>query len=58
MTAHSLLSCVCLAMENDDGANPCRPYYPELIEMARNLVNESINRLDSDSLGRFDDQPK
>jgi len=53
MRAHSILGCVTLAMEGDEGANLTRPYYPDLIELARDLVNESINALDSDRLDRL-----
>jgi hypothetical protein len=46
MKAHSILSCVTLAMENDDGSHKPGPFYPGLIEMAMELLNESIKRLD------------
>lgn len=53
MRAHSILGCIALAMEGDDGVNPARPYYPDLIELARDLVNESINSLESGKLQRL-----
>lgn len=53
MQAHSLLSCIALAMDNDDGGDKVGPYYPGLIEIARDLVNESIGRLDWDQLERL-----
>lgn len=60
MRAHSILGCITLALEGDDGVGPNRPYYPDLIELARDLVNESINGLDSNKLRRFIDclQPR
>lgn len=53
MQVHSLLSCIALAMDNDDGSDKVGPYYPGLIEIARDLVNESIGRLDWDQLERL-----
>lgn len=53
MTAHSVLSCVTLAMEGDDGGGKDGPYYPGLIGIARDLVNESIKRMDSNKLERL-----
>jgi len=50
MKAHAILSCMALAMENDDGSNTRRPYYPVLIELARDLVNESVAGLDPNRL--------
>lgn len=46
MKAHSVLSCITLAMEGDDGADKDGPHYPSMIEIARDLINESIRRLD------------
>lgn len=53
MQAHSLLSCIALAIDNDDGGDRHGPYYPGLIEIVRDLVNESIRRLDWDQLERL-----
>lgn len=53
MKAHAILSCMALAMESDDGSNTRRPYYPVLIELARDLVNESVRGLDPNGLERL-----
>ena len=52
MRAHSLLNCVAIAMDAEEVSPKAGPHYPTLIETARDLVNESINRLDSMNLGR------
>jgi hypothetical protein len=51
MTVHTLLSCIGLAMEAGQG-DPDAPHYLTIIEMARDLVDESIRRLDSVPLRR------
>jgi hypothetical protein len=44
--AESVLGCLITAMEyNTDSVN--RPYYPDVAELARELVKQSINGLDS-----------
>ena len=44
--AESVLGCLAIAMENDtDTAN--KPYYPDVAQLARELVRKSINGLDS-----------
>lgn len=52
MQAHSILNCVAIAMEAEDVSPGDGPHYPTLIEKACDLINESINRLDSVELGR------
>jgi hypothetical protein len=47
MKAHAVLGCVVLALDSESRNEPGRPYYPVVVELARDLVNESINRLDS-----------
>jgi hypothetical protein len=49
MTAHTLLSCAAIAMDAEDIAYP-GPYYPTIVELARDLVNESISKLDAANL--------
>lgn len=44
--AHAILNCVVIAMEDEGICAGGGPYYPAVIESARDLVNESINRLD------------
>ena len=52
MKAESLLHCACLAMDYDDGFDDGeRPYYPDVIELARELVNQTLAQLDSVTLG-------
>ena len=46
MKAHSILSCVVTAMEDDAVCSADGPYWPSVIESARDLVNESIRRLE------------
>ncbi len=44
--AESLLGCLMISMESEtDGATG--PYYPDVAEIARDLVRQSINGLDS-----------
>jgi len=52
MTADSLLGSVAIAMRGADGEAGRLPYFPELVELARELVNEAINGLDSNELRR------
>ena len=52
MKVESLLHCALLAMDYDDGFEDGeRPYYPNVIELARDLVNETLEQLDSVKLG-------
>jgi hypothetical protein len=46
MKAHSILSCVITAMEDEDICTGDGPYWPAVIESARDLVDESIKRLE------------
>ena len=46
MKALAILNCVVIAMEDEGICAGGGPYYPAVIESARDLVNESINRLD------------
>ncbi len=49
--AESVLGCLAIAMENEtDTLN--RPYYPDVAQLARELVRQSINGLDSLALQR------
>lgn len=48
--AESLLACLAIAVEHGSGEHKDEvspPYYPDLARMARNLVRQSINALDS-----------
>jgi hypothetical protein len=47
--AESLLGCLAISMEYE--ADPVnRPYYPDVAQLARDLVKQSINALDSLSI--------
>jgi hypothetical protein len=46
MQAESLLQCILIAMEDAEG-EARKLYYPNLIELIRSLVNQSIGALDS-----------
>src|SRR6185295_4792552 len=50
MKADAVLNCLALAMDYDDGSNIPRPYYAIIVELARDLVNDSIGRLETGSL--------
>jgi hypothetical protein len=45
-TAESVLGCLAIAMENESDAVD-KPYYPDVAQLARQLVRQSINGLDS-----------
>jgi len=47
MTAESLLQCVVLAMSESEGRGAHEPDYQTLVALGRDLVKESIDRLDS-----------
>jgi hypothetical protein len=44
--AESVLGCLAISMEHEADASE-RPYYPDVASLARELVKQSINRLDS-----------
>jgi len=47
--AESVLGCLVVSMEHNGDSADCadRPYYPDVAQLARELVKQSINRLDS-----------
>jgi hypothetical protein len=45
--AESLLGCLAISMEYEGDDTVNRPYYPDVAELARELVRKSINGLDS-----------
>lgn len=47
MQVESLLDCLLAAMDNDGDDDAGDPYYPSVIELARELVNRTIEQLDS-----------
>jgi hypothetical protein len=47
MDAESILHCVVIAMSEGDPADTHAPYYQNVIGIAREILVESINRLDS-----------
>jgi hypothetical protein len=50
MRAHTVLDCTLMSMNDDDSMPTDGPHYPSLIEIARDLVNESIRQLDVTNL--------
>ncbi len=51
MKAESLLHCAILAMDGDDELDSGdRPYYQTIIDVARGLVNQTLEQLDSVNL--------
>jgi hypothetical protein len=54
MQADSLLGSVAIAMKYADEESVRGPSFPSLVEMARGLVNDAINGLDSVNLCRVD----
>lgn len=44
--AESILVCAHIALENADEEDDDVPYYPDLVDMARKLVRETVHRLD------------
>ena len=56
MKAHSVLSCLTVAMDHmdyEDAQGQRILDYPQVIELVRDLVEESINRLDSVHIQEF-----
>lgn len=51
--ADSILGCLHSSLElaDEDASDP--PYYPDLVALARKLVREAVNRLDSIYLGKL-----
>jgi hypothetical protein len=45
--AESILGCLAIAMEYGNGVDHGGPYYPDVAQIARELVRKSINGLDS-----------
>lgn len=51
MTAESVLECAMLAMDETDHDQTSGPYYQNVIGVARDLILQSIDELDSTRLG-------
>jgi hypothetical protein len=47
MTAEAILHCVVIAMDETDDDNTDSPHYQSLVNLARDLVVQSIDQLDS-----------
>jgi hypothetical protein len=52
MNAEAILHCTVLAMNEHDCADPDGPYFQNIVDVARDLVRQSINGLDSVRLYR------
>jgi hypothetical protein len=50
MGAEAVLHCAVIAMDDDERDNAHSPHYPSVVELARGLITQSINQLDSDHL--------
>jgi hypothetical protein len=50
--AESVLGCLTIAMEYSEGDSATEPYYADVAQVARDLVRQSINALDSLTLQR------
>jgi hypothetical protein len=53
MSAFAVLGCTSVAIENDPSADRHAFYYAHVIELARKIIDETINRLDSVYLRTF-----
>lgn len=51
MKAETILQCVVIAMDEPECVGPRAPHFQSIIEMARELIIESINQLDSVRIG-------
>jgi hypothetical protein len=51
MTAEAVLHCVVIAMDETDGDNTCAPHYQSAVDLARDLIVQTVNQLDSVRLG-------
>jgi hypothetical protein len=58
MNAETILHCTVLAMNESDCANPDGPYFQNIVDVARDLVRQSINGLDSVCLDRSCTTPR
>jgi hypothetical protein len=47
MRAEAVLHCVVIAMDESDADNTQSPHYPSVVGLARDLVAQTINELDS-----------
>lgn len=50
MKADSILGCASLALDYGDNCDPRKPYYPDVVDVARDLISESALRLDAVNL--------
>lgn len=56
LTAGTVLGCASVAIENDRSADRHAFYYADVIELARNMILQTSNRLDSVCLEAFYEQ--
>lgn len=55
MQTHTVLGCVMRAMDDEDSYDQSDLHFPSVIEISRNLINQSIRCLDPDAIGRLVD---
>lgn len=51
MAADSVLTCLEIAMDREAVTVDPAPYFPDVVQIARKLINESIRSLDSREIG-------
>jgi hypothetical protein len=54
MRAEAVLHCVLVALDDADSGRTDSPHYQSAIDVARDLIKQSINRLDSVELPRLE----
>jgi hypothetical protein len=50
MCAEAVLHCAVIAMDDDERDSARSPHYPSVVELARSLITQSIDQLDSPRL--------
>ncbi len=53
MKAHSVLGCTSIALDHDDGTDHRHPDYAHVVDVVRDMIQETTVRLDGAYLGRF-----
>jgi hypothetical protein len=53
LKAHSVLSCTSIALDYDDGSDPHRPDYAHVVDVVRDMIQETTARLDLAKLAPF-----
>jgi hypothetical protein len=56
MAADSVLACLEIAMDREAVTTDPPPYFPDVVQIARKLINQSIRRLDCREIGPLIDR--